>query len=76
MLRAALTDASVEAAAALVPEAEAVPLPPEALPPTRAQMLLGRSLSCKLSTRDLGRLSQRFMRTYTSRRTLLVPPAE
>ena len=77
MLRAALADAPVEAAAALVPEEAAVPLPPEALPPSKAQMLRGgRSLSCKLSSFDLGRLSQRFMRTYASKRVLLEPPAE
>lgn len=76
MMRAALEGGSVEAAAALVPQAEAVPLPAEALPPTRAQMLLGRAPSCKLSMRDMGRLSQRFMRTYTSTRGLLEPPAE
>lgn len=79
MLRAVLQGGSVEAAAALVPEAEATPLPAEAAPPSKAQMLVGprgRSRSCKLSTHDLGRLSQRFMRTYTSARGLLAPPAE
>lgn len=76
MLRAALEGDSVEAAAALVPEADAMPLPPEALPPTKAQMLLGRSQSCRLGSRDLGRLSQRFMRQATTARALLVPTPE
>lgn len=79
MLLAALEGGSVKAAAALVPEAAAAPLPPEALPPTKAEMLLGlgRSRSCKLSSRDLGRLSQLDMRAHTaSARALLVSTAE
>ena len=72
MLRAALDDGSVEAAAALVPKEQETPLPAAALP-SRAQML-GRSRSCRLSNRDLASLSRVLMRQHTSERALRVVP--